>query len=142
MKYGLVVDDSRVIRKVARRILEDLKVVTDEAEDGVVALEACRRKMPDLILLDIGLPGLTGYEVAQALRREPRFRDTVLVAVSGYGQEQDRKLSKESGFDAHLVKPLDIDHLFLTVTPLLATRHRKYGKDGAPKRQVPPYVAA
>ncbi len=71
MKQCLIVDDSRVIRKVARRILEELKFSIDEAEDGELALDICRRRMPDAILLDWNLPTMTGVDFLRALRREP-----------------------------------------------------------------------
>jgi two-component system CheB/CheR fusion protein len=61
---------------------------------------------PDVFLLDIGLPGLSGYEVAQRLRRQPEFSAALLVAVTGYGQEEDRRRSREAGFNHHLVKPV------------------------------------
>ena len=66
---------------------------------------------PDVVLLDIGLPGLTGYEVAERIRRQPALKNTVLVAVTGYGQDSDRQRSQEAGFDHHLVKPADFGKL-------------------------------
>jgi Response regulator containing CheY-like receiver domain and AraC-type DNA-binding domain len=60
------------------------------------------------VLLDIGLPGMNGFEVARALRAEPTTRDCLLVAVSGYGQAEDQRQSQEAGFDRHLVKPVDL----------------------------------
>lgn len=64
-----------------------------------------------MILLDVGLPGLDGYRVAEALRREPAFATVRLIAISGYGQAEDRKLAQEAGFDLHLVKPVDFGAL-------------------------------
>ena len=66
---------------------------------------------PDVVLLDIGLPGITGYEVAEQLRRQPEFARTLLVAVTGYGQEEDRRRSREAGFNHHLVKPVSPETL-------------------------------
>ena len=66
---------------------------------------------PDVILLDIGLPGMDGYEVARRLRQDARFKDTLIIAVSGYGRESDRRLSVEAGFDDHLIKPVDLEKL-------------------------------
>jgi CheY-like chemotaxis protein len=63
------------------------------------------------VLLDIGLPGMDGYEVAQVLRSRPGSNGLILLAMTGYGSEEDRKRSRESGFDEHLVKPLDLDAL-------------------------------
>ena len=67
-------------------------------------------------MLDIGLPGMDGFEVARQLRRRPRFKNVFLVALTGYGRDEDRRLAEEAGFDLHLVKPVDPD----TLTRLLA----------------------
>src|SRR5262245_45408434 len=81
------------------------------AHDGLAALEAARQQRPEVILMDIGLPHLDGYEVASRLRQEPATRDLYLVAMTGYGQEEDRRRSREAGFDCHLVKPVDPEDL-------------------------------
>ncbi|MHC5540172.1 response regulator, partial [Singulisphaera rosea] len=75
------------------------------------AVDAAQAQKPDYILLDIGLPGMSGYEVAKRLREDDRYRDTVIIAVSGYGQDEDRKKSKQAGIDHHFVKPVDHDAL-------------------------------
>jgi CheY-like chemotaxis protein len=77
------------------------------AHDGGEALEAFERIHPDVALLDIGLPVFNGYEVARKIREQPSGRDVLLIAVTGWGQENDRSRSREAGFDAHLVKPVD-----------------------------------
>jgi CheY-like chemotaxis protein/anti-sigma regulatory factor (Ser/Thr protein kinase) len=77
------------------------------AHDGPGALQAARAFAPEVILLDIGLPGLSGYEVARELRRDPAFEAVTLIALTGYGQADDRRRSKASGFDHHLTKPID-----------------------------------
>ncbi len=66
---------------------------------------------PQYVLLDIGLPGMDGHEVARRLRQEEYGRDAVLIAITGYGQEEDKRRSKEAGFDHHLTKPIDHDAL-------------------------------
>jgi CheY-like chemotaxis protein len=81
------------------------------AHDGPSACEAALGGTPDLVLLDLGLPGLDGYEVARRLRREPSLDGICLVALTGYGGESDRRRSAEAGFDAHLVKPVGFDAL-------------------------------
>ncbi len=109
----LLADDQRLVRAGFRMILRaepDLEVV-GEAADGVEAVEGARRLRPDVVLLDIGLPGMDGYDVATALRRDEACKNTVIIAVSGYGQEEDRRRSHEAGFDFHLVKPIDQDAL-------------------------------
>ncbi|MDY7576680.1 response regulator [Actimicrobium sp. CCI2.3] len=77
--------------------------------DGAAALEAVQSFPVDVVLLDIGLPGLTGLEVAQRIRQLPALKDLVLVALTGYGQDSDRERTREAGFDHHLVKPADFD---------------------------------
>jgi CheY-like chemotaxis protein len=74
-------------------------------------LEAAKLYQPDVIVLDIGLPDMTGYEVAARLRAHPKFNRIPLVAVTGYGQEPDRRRAKEVGIDQHLTKPVDPETL-------------------------------
>jgi CheY-like chemotaxis protein len=81
------------------------------AHDGPAALVAARTFNPKVILLDIGLPGMSGYEVARELRRDPAFSETTLIALTGYGQAEDRRRSKTAGFDHHLTKPIDDEAL-------------------------------
>jgi len=77
------------------------------AEDGSSAQVLSSTFHPKVILLDIGLPGLDGYSVAQKFREQPETRDVLLIALTGYGQPEDRERSKAAGFDFHLVKPVD-----------------------------------
>ena len=77
------------------------------AYDGPGALDAAEELRPGVILLDIGLPGMSGYEVARKVREQPRLQDAALIAVTGWGQEEDRRRSREAGFRHHLVKPVD-----------------------------------
>jgi CheY-like chemotaxis protein len=79
--------------------------------DGPSALNAAASFKPEIVLLDIGLPGLNGFEVARRLRELPGGRQILVVAVSGYGQTQDRHQSRDAGFDQHLVKPVDGEQL-------------------------------
>jgi CheY-like chemotaxis protein len=79
------------------------------AHTGPTALAAALAYRPDVMLLDIGLPGLDGFEVAKRIRQEPLLRDIMLVALTGYGEESDRLRSQEAGFDHHLVKPVDFE---------------------------------
>ncbi|MDG3004778.1 hybrid sensor histidine kinase/response regulator [Paludisphaera mucosa] len=81
------------------------------AHDGPQGIEKAKEHRPEFVLLDIGLPGMDGYEVASRLRREPSCKDAVIIAISGYGRDEDRRRSKEAGFDHHLIKPLDHDVL-------------------------------
>ncbi|HEX6942347.1 MAG TPA: PAS domain S-box protein [Gemmatimonadaceae bacterium] len=88
------------------------------AHDGRQALALANELRPEVILLDIGLPGMSGYEVCRAIREEPWGRNIVLVAVTGWGQEDDRSRSREAGFDAHIVKPVDPDVLAKIIAPV------------------------
>ena len=84
---------------------------TQLAHDGLVALELIAAQPPEIVLLDIGLPGMSGYEVARRLREQPATRDLLIVAVTGYGQAEDRRRSEEAGINLHLVKPIDLQQL-------------------------------
>ncbi|HEV3163928.1 MAG TPA: PAS domain S-box protein [Isosphaeraceae bacterium] len=103
----LVVDDNvdaaRSLAKLLRRLFDQ---EVEVAHDGPSALEAARRLRPEIVLLDIGMPGMDGYELAERLRSCPEFEKTMLVALTGWGQEADRQKSKAAGIDIHLVKPI------------------------------------
>ncbi|HJT78286.1 MAG TPA: response regulator [Gemmataceae bacterium] len=103
----LVVDDNRDAADSLALLLPLWGHAVRVAYDGPAALEAVRAYRPEVVLLDLGLPGMTGYEVAGRLRREPGLEKVVLVAVSGYGQEADRRRTRGAGFRDHLVKPVD-----------------------------------
>ena len=103
----LVVDDNRDVADTTATILRLSGCDTHVAYDGRTGLDAVERLQPDAVLLDIGLPGLDGYQVAERLRAQPAYRKTLVVAVSGYGQDEDRIRSKAAGFDYHVVKPID-----------------------------------
>ena len=84
------------------------------AHDGPTAIELAREYRPDVVLLDIGLPGMDGYEVARTLKSDNRCKGALLIAISGYGQPEDRRRSHAAGFHHHLVKPVD-HHELLTL---------------------------
>ncbi len=107
----LVVDDNVDAAQALALLLKVSGYATRMAHTGPAALQEADVFQPDVVLLDIGLPQMNGYEVAKQMRQQPRFKDTVLVALTGYGQESDRQLSKEAGFDHHLVKPADFAKL-------------------------------
>jgi signal transduction histidine kinase/CheY-like chemotaxis protein len=81
------------------------------ANDGPAALATAASYQPDIVLLDIGLPGMDGYEVCKRLRAEPKFTGLLIVALTGWGQEEDRRRSQEAGFDLHVTKPIDPQYL-------------------------------
>jgi CheY-like chemotaxis protein len=102
----LVVDDHEDAREALRFLLEDEGHDVRTAGDGPSALAETERFSPEVVLLDIGLPGIDGYEVARAMRHMEQGRDVYLVAVSGYGLPEDRARSRDAGFDDHLLKPV------------------------------------
>lgn len=81
------------------------------AHDGKAGISLARSFQPEVILLDIGLPGMNGYDVVDAFRQLPELRGVRLIAVSGYGQETDHRRSREAGFERHFVKPVDFEAL-------------------------------
>jgi PAS domain S-box-containing protein len=103
----LIVDDSEDGAESLAILLQFGGHETHKAHDGAEAIKAVERLRPDAVLLDIGLPILNGYEVCRRIRKEPWGKDLVLIALTGWGQEEDRQRSREAGFDAHLVKPVD-----------------------------------
>ncbi len=103
----LVVDDNRDSAESMAMILEILGNELRTAHDGVDALSVAAAFRPDVVLLDIGMPRLNGYEVARRIRAESWGRSLLLVAITGWGLEEDRRRSQEAGFDAHIVKPVD-----------------------------------
>ena len=113
----LIVDDNVDTVTTLAMLVKESGHAVRTAYDGTSVVEAALDYRPNVVLLDIGLPGLNGFEVAKQLRQQPALQNTVLVAMTGYGQESDRQRSKEAGFDHHLVKPGD----FGKVLQILAT---------------------
>jgi len=108
----LVVDDNEDAVDMLRSALEQLGYVVDVALDGPSALARAETFQPSIVLLDVGLPVMNGYEVARQLNASSREgRPARLIALTGYGQDADREKSREAGFEHHLVKPIDLDHL-------------------------------
>jgi CheY-like chemotaxis protein len=107
----LVADDNSDALESLATLLELGGHEVFSAANGALALESAERNLPEVALLDIGMPKLDGYEVARRIRAQPWGRRITLVALTGWGQESDRRRSGEAGFDSHLVKPLDLDKL-------------------------------
>jgi CheY-like chemotaxis protein len=113
----LVVDDNVDTVTTLAMLVQEAGHEVRTAFDGSAVLEAALDYRPNVVLLDIGLPGLNGFEVAKQLRQQPVLQDAVLIAMTGYGREVDQRRSREAGFDHHLVKPGD----FAKVLRILAT---------------------
>jgi signal transduction histidine kinase len=107
----LVVDDNRDSAESLAQLLRLLGHEIWQAYSGRDAVATACSRRPDLVLLDIGMPDLSGYEVARQIRAEPSLAGTTLVALTGYGSEEDRRRSRAAGFDCHLVKPIDFEDL-------------------------------
>lgn len=103
----LVIDDNMDAADSIAALLHTWGHDTHVAYEGMAAIEAARRYHPDAILLDLGMPGMDGFEVARRLRQEPGLQKALLIALTGWGQAEDRQRTREAGFDHHLVKPVD-----------------------------------
>jgi CheY-like chemotaxis protein len=114
----LIVDDNEDGAESLALLLQLGGHETLKARDGIEAIEAAEQFRPDAVLLDIGLPRLNGYEVCRRIRQEPWGKDLVLVALTGWGQEEDRQRSREAGFNTHMVKPVDHDVLMKLLASL------------------------
>lgn len=104
----LVVDDNRDSASTLEMLLRLAGNTVRTAHDGQQAIEVAEAFCPELLLLDIGLPKLSGYDVARHIREQAWGRDMTLVAVTGWGQEEDKRRSHEAGFDFHVVKPVEL----------------------------------
>ena len=104
----LVVDDNQDSAESMAMLLRMSGHEVHTAQDGTAALEQADAHKPEIVLLDIGLPGMSGYTVAQRLRQLAGLRKVILIAMTGYGQEEDRRRSRDAGFNQHLVKPVDL----------------------------------
>ncbi len=104
-------DDDRDSAESMAIILEMSGHDVRKAHNGPDALRAASDYRPDVVLMDIGMPGMSGHEVAQKMRETSATRDVVLIAMTGYGRQVDREQSRAAGFDHHLVKPLDFEKL-------------------------------
>jgi len=107
----LIIEDNRDSATSLRDLLELYGCEVALAHTGPEGLELARRTRPEVIVCDIGLPGMDGYALARALRQEAELEHVLLLAMSGYGQEEDLRRSREAGFDGHLIKPVDPDEL-------------------------------
>lgn len=107
----LVVEDNADQLTLVSMVLRQKGYSVRGAANGLDAIEIAQRWNPAVVLLDIGLPGVNGYEVARRLRADPTVQRARLIALTGYGRESDIALAKEAGFDGHLTKPFDMDEL-------------------------------
>lgn len=111
MRCILIVDDNQDAADSLGALLSLMGNEVHIAYDGIQALEMAAELEPQVVLMDIGLPKLNGYEAARQMRVLPGMRQALLVALTGWGQGEDRRRSREAGFDHHLVKPVALDDL-------------------------------
>ena len=116
----LIVDDNQDAAEMLAEVLGAVGYETRVALDGPAALEMASAFAPHVALLDIGLPVMDGYELSRRLKEIAGLEELRLIAVTGYGQERDRRQTRGSGFDSHLVKPIDIDELTRIIDGLTA----------------------
>ena len=117
----LIVDDNVDAADTLAALLVISGHETAVAYEGVSALEHAESSRPNVVVLDLGMPGMSGYDVARNLRRRPWGSTLKLIALTGWGQERDRRMTREAGFDEHLVKPADPDELIRLVERLAGT---------------------
>jgi CheY-like chemotaxis protein len=107
----LVVDDNQASARTLGWMMEALGYEAQTAHDGPSAIEKAHEFKPHVVLLDIGLPGMNGYDVCRTMRADPDFKDTVFIAQTGWGQQEHLENSREAGFSQHLVKPVELAKL-------------------------------
>lgn len=133
----LVVEDNRPTAEMLAAVLEDKGHTVRRAETGTRAIELAAARQPDLVVLDIGLPDISGYQVAEALRDQLGYEGTLIIAATGYGQEKDRQRSRRAGIDHHLVKPVEYETLALLARAWRRTA-RTRRLPATPARSTPP----
>ncbi|MCA1685123.1 MAG: response regulator [Planctomycetia bacterium] len=116
----LVVDDNAHAADVLAKIIRLWGHETRVTHDGPGAIDEAKESLPDVVLLDIGLPGMDGYAVAREIRREHAFRRITLVALTGYGREEDLEKAAGAGFDRHMLKPVPLEDLERLLADLAA----------------------
>lgn len=121
----MVVDDHAGIRMMLGRVLELKGMAVRLASDGRSAMQLLQQSIPDVMLIDIGLPDLNGFELARMIRSNPLWDGITLIAMTGYGQESDRKKSLAAGFEVHLVKPMDADDIIRVISERRPANNRK-----------------
>jgi two-component system, chemotaxis family, CheB/CheR fusion protein len=134
----VVVEDSADSREMLCELLASAGFACHTADSGPSAIELVDRVRPDIALLDVGLPGMNGFEVARHIRRDPSHARMMLIALTGYGRAADRAAAREAGFDEHLVKPVDVERLLRLLTTMQdgVPPSPARGQDGALAREA------
>jgi CheY-like chemotaxis protein len=130
----LIVDDNEDAAEMLVCLLELDGFAACRTDNGMTALDVCQSNDPYAVVLDIGLPGMDGYEVARRMRMQPGGKDRKLIALTGWGSPRDRNRAFEAGFDHHLVKPVDVTQLLTLLGPIAPEK-------SPPRRSGKPAVA-
>lgn len=120
----LIIEDNDDSRAMLEKLLQLYGCEVSTAHDGLTGFDAINRLRPDVALVDIGLPGMDGYEIAQRVRSQLTGISTRLIAVTGYGRTEDRAAIATAGFDAHVVKPINPDELMRLIAEKSGTPQR------------------
>lgn len=120
----LIVEDNPVHMRLMEMVLRAKNYTLLKATNGEEALDVAKRERPNLILMDLNLPTMTGFEVAKRLRQDPAFKHTPIIAITAYAMKGDRERVIESGCDAYLSKPIDTRELPEVITEMLSRRQK------------------
>ena len=120
----LVVDDNRDSAESLALLLKYMGHDTHVALDGAQAVQSAGSILPDVVLLDLGMPRISGFDVCRSIRAQSWAEGMILIAQTGWGQDEDRRRTEEAGFDGHLVKPIDPDALLRLVAALSGGKGR------------------
>ena len=124
----LVADDFPESANALAKLLRSDGNEVQVAEDGFEALDAAARFRPHVVVLDIAMPKLNGYDAARIIREQPWGKDMILIAMTGWGQQQDRRRAKENGFDAHLTKPVKYEAFLAALDQLTMNKGTEIGR--------------
>ena len=114
----LLIEDNKLTAESTRLLLSDDGYEVQTASNGQTGLETARNFHPQVVLCDIGLPGMDGYQVIRSLRQDEALASSYAIAMTGYGREEDQRQAHEAGFDLHMTKPIDYDNLRRTLASL------------------------
>ena len=128
IKKILVADDNQLSRELIREVLEDPGQKVLEAENGEEAIECILNEKPDIVLLDIQMPILNGYDVLRRIRSDPTISRIPVVALTAYAMKQDREKALASGFNAYITKPIDGASLRIRIKKMLNARSDSGGR--------------
>ena len=113
--HVLLIEDNQLTAESTRLLLDDDGYDVKTAHNGPSGLETARTFRPQIVLCDIGLPGMDGYQVVKALRQDQEFASSYIIAMTGYGRDEDQRQAHEAGFDMHMTKPIDYNNLRQTL---------------------------